>query len=50
VRVDGEDVEPGAGERRDYGMKCRIFRSGAGHAPLPPEEWIVSALERARGG
>jgi len=50
VRVDGEDVEPGAGERRDYGMKCRIFWSGAGHAPLPPEEWIVSALERARGG
>jgi len=48
VRIDGDDVEPGAGSRRDYGLKCRLYRSGGGASGLPPDAWIRSALERAR--
>ena len=49
VRVDGEDVEPGAGGRTDYGLKCRLYRSEEGASGVPPDEWIRAALERARG-
>jgi hypothetical protein len=50
VRVDGSDVDPGAGERTDYGLKCRIYRSEElGQSPLPPAAWIRAALERMRG-
>ncbi len=49
VRIDGVDVEPGAAERTDFGLKCRIYRSEAGASPTPPEGWLRSALrERAR--
>ena len=44
VRVDGADVDPGAAGREDFGLKCRLYRSGEGTSPLPPEEWIRSAL------
>jgi hypothetical protein len=47
VRVDGEDVEPGAAERADYGLRCRLFRFDGGQSPIPPTEWIRAALERA---
>lgn len=48
VRVDGRDVDPGAGERTDYGLKCRIYRSSPGQSPLPPQPWIQAALQAAR--
>ncbi len=44
VRVDGVDVEPGAQERTDFGLKCRIYRSSEGQSGLPPREWIERAL------
>lgn len=44
VRVDGVDIEPGAQERTDFGLKCRLYRSEAGHSGLPPQEWIKRAL------
>ena len=44
VRVDGVDVEPGAQERTDFGLKCRIYRSSEGQSGLPPTEWIERAL------
>ena len=45
VRVDGRDVDPGAAERSDYGLKCRIYRSAQlGQSAVPPEEWIRAAL------
>ena len=48
VRVDGRDVDPGAGARNDYGLKCRIYRSGEhGQSPVPPEIWIRAALDAA---
>ena len=48
VRVNGVDVEPGADERTDFGMHCRLYRSRDGQAGLPPESWIRQALEAAR--
>lgn len=49
VRVDGQDIEPDAGERSDYGLKCRLYRSGEETSGLPPEEWIVESIRhRAR--
>jgi hypothetical protein len=47
VRVDGQDVDPGAAKREDFGMKCRIYRSDAGQSPEPPEQWIRAALTEA---
>ncbi len=46
VRVDGADVEPGADERSDFGLKCRLFRTSQGLSPTPPDEWLRAALGR----
>ena len=48
LRVNGVDVDPGAGERDDFGLKCRIYRSEEeGQSGVPPEAWISAALDRA---
>jgi hypothetical protein len=44
VRVDGEDVEPGAGARTDFGLKCRLFATPDGLRGMPEDEWVLSAL------
>jgi hypothetical protein len=44
IRIDGGDVEPGAEERSDFGLKCRLFRTPRGTSPTPPEEWLRAAL------
>lgn len=44
VRVNGVDVEPGAQERTDFGLRCRLYRSPGGLRPAPPLEWIERAL------
>jgi len=44
VRVDGVDVEPRAGERTDFGLKCRLYRSPDGQSGVPPRAWIERAL------
>jgi hypothetical protein len=49
VRIDGEDVDPGADDRDDFGMKCRLYKTADGLGPLPPESWITDALTRASG-
>ena len=47
VRVDGVDVEPGAEERTDFGLKCRLYPSSDGRTGgVPPREWIALALSR----
>ena len=48
LRIDGEDVDPGAREREDFGLKCRLFATPAGLRGLPPDEWVLGALHRAR--
>lgn len=50
VRVDGRDVEPGADERSDYVLSCRIFRTEEGLRGQPNERWIRKALLTAAGG
>jgi len=47
VRVDGQDVDPGASAREDFGLKCRLYRTEEGTSGLPPEEWIRAALARS---
>jgi hypothetical protein len=46
LRVDGCDVEPGADDRRDYGLTCRIYRTAGGPSGLPDDEWIIAAISR----
>jgi hypothetical protein len=47
VRVNGVDVEPGAEERRDFALSCRIYRSECGVAERPEERWVREALNEA---
>ena len=47
LRIDGKDVDPTAGKRRDFGLKCRLYRSADGQSPIPPRSWIRSALAGA---
>ncbi|MBA3839138.1 MAG: hypothetical protein H0X55_02375 [Thermoleophilaceae bacterium] len=44
LRVNGRDVEPGAAQRTDFGLKCRLYRTDAGLLGQPPAEWVASAL------
>jgi hypothetical protein len=49
VRVGGRDVDPGAGARDDYGMKCRLYATGEGLRGTPPDAWILAALDAEDG-
>jgi hypothetical protein len=48
LRVDGRDVEPGANERDDYGLKCRLYPAATGTARHPPDSWVLAALANRR--
>jgi hypothetical protein len=48
VRVNGRDVEPGADERQDFVLACRVYRSEQGFAGQPDARWIRDALTVAR--
>lgn len=47
VRVNGEDAEPAARGRTDYGLMCRTYHTGASLAGMPPIELIRDAIRRA---
>ena len=47
LRVDGIDVDPDAGGRTDYGLKCRLYPTSEGVRGIPPDEWVLAALRRA---
>jgi hypothetical protein len=47
LRVDGVDVEPGAGGRTDYGLKCRLYRTADGLRGTPSDESVLDALQRS---
>jgi hypothetical protein len=47
LRINGEGVDLSAAERRDYGLKCRLYPSYEGLRGAPPEEWLLVALTRA---
>ncbi len=48
VRVGGRDVEPGADERSDYVLSCRVYRTESGFAGQPQEGWVRNALARRK--
>ena len=47
LRVDGQDVDPSAGKRTDFGLKCRLYPSADGVRGMVPDEFVVAALTRA---
>jgi hypothetical protein len=47
LRIDGIDVEPGADERRDYALTCRLYPTENGLRGMPSDEWVLDALHRA---
>ena len=46
IRIAGEDVDPHAGEREEYVLSCRVYRTERGFAGQPDERWVRDALER----
>ena len=44
IRVNGSDIEPGADERTEFSLSCRVY----GATGLPPKELIVAALEAGK--
>ena len=48
LRLDGRDVEPGAAERSDFGLKCRLYQTPVGLSGTPPQELVLAALADAR--
>jgi hypothetical protein len=47
LRVNGQDVDPTAGERTDFGLNCRLYRSPDGVRGSVPDDFVVAALTRA---
>jgi hypothetical protein len=47
VRIDGEDVDPTAKDRDDFGLECRLYRTDKGLSRTPPESWIRAKLDSA---
>ena len=45
LRIDGEDVEPGADGRTDFGLKCRLFPTADGLRGVPADEWVLAKLQ-----
>ena len=45
--VDGVDIDPGVGERTDYGLTCRLYPTEQGLRGTPPDRWVLAALQHA---
>jgi hypothetical protein len=48
VRINGVDVDPTLSDREEYGLSCRLYQTPDGLVGAPLDEWIVSALQRAK--
>ena len=44
IRVNDRDVEPGAEERSDFVLSCRIYRTDGSLKGEPAERWLRDAL------
>ena len=44
IRVNGRDIEPGADDRDQYVLSCRIYRTERGMQGEPDERWLWDAL------
>jgi hypothetical protein len=47
IRVNGRDIEPGVGERDQYVLSCRVYRTAQGLRGEPDEAWLRDALHTA---
>jgi hypothetical protein len=47
LRIDGTDVDPGAEQRSDYGLKCRLYVTPDGLRGTPPDDWVLEAVRGA---
>lgn len=45
IRVDGRDVEPGADNRSDFALSCRVYSSESGLKGHPDERWLRDAFQ-----
>jgi hypothetical protein len=51
VRIDGEDIDPEAATRFDFGLKCRLYRNDDGaRTGTPTDAMVVGALRRSVHG
>jgi hypothetical protein len=44
---DGVDVDLCAGDRTDFGGRCRLYPAGERPRGAPPDEWVLRALRQA---
>lgn len=44
VRINGRDVDPGADDRQDYGLSCRLYPGSDGLHGTPPDEWVLAGV------
>jgi hypothetical protein len=49
VRVNGEDVEPSARDRSDFGLQCRVYEIDGAIEGAPPTRWITERLASSSG-
>ena len=47
IRVDGLDIDPSARTNTDFGLKCRVYRSGNRFRGIPPKELLEHAMKEA---
>ena len=47
IRVNGRDIEPGAADRDQYVLSCRVYRTESGMQGEPDERWLRDALHAA---
>jgi hypothetical protein len=44
IRVNGRDVEPGAEDRIEFVLACRVYPTAHGRSGLPESDWLRAAL------
>jgi glutaredoxin len=46
IRINGVNIEPGAANREDYGMQCRVYLINGQFTGMPSKSMIQAALLR----
>ncbi|MEX2719939.1 MAG: thioredoxin family protein [Candidatus Wukongarchaeota archaeon] len=48
IKINGKDVDPKAGQRKDYGLTCRMYLTDEGAKGWPSKNMIKKALEETK--
>jgi len=48
IRIDGEDLEYSPSEKKEYGLKCRVYQANGKTQGFPTEQLIRSAIQKAK--